>query len=45
MVASAEAGRITDNECDEVIHQFNHLHDNALTADSEIFRGFSAETS
>ena len=40
----SEAGRITDNECDKVMHQFNHFHDNSLTADSEAFKGFSVET-
>ena len=40
----SEAGRITHNECDKVMHQFNHFHDNSLTADSEAFKGFSVET-
>ena len=40
----SEAGRISDNECDKVMLQFNHFHDNSLTADSEAFKGFSMET-
>ena len=40
----SEAGRITANECDKVMHQFNHFHDNSFTADSEAFKGFSVET-
>ena len=40
----SEAGSITDNECDKVMHQFNHFHDNSFTADSEVFKGFSVET-
>ena len=40
----SEAGRITHNECNKVMHQFNHFHDNSLTADSEAFKGFSVET-
>ena len=40
----SEAGRISDNECDKVMLQFNHFHDNSLTADSEAFNGFSMET-
>ena len=40
----SEAGRISDNECDKVMLQFNHFHDNSLTADSEAFNGFSRET-
>ena len=37
----SEAGSITDNECDKVMHQFNHFHDNSFT---EAFKGFSVET-
>ena len=40
----SEAGRITDDECDKVMKQFSHFHDNSLTADSEAFKGFSVET-
>ena len=40
----SEAGRIIDNECDKVMHQFNHFHDNSLSADFEAFKGFSVET-
>ena len=40
----SEDGRISDNECDKVMLQFNHFHDNSLTADSEAFKGFSMET-
>lgn len=40
----SEAGRISDNECDKVMLQFNHFHDNSLTTDSEAFKGFSMET-
>ena len=40
----SEAGRISDNECDKVMLQFNHFHDNSLTADSDAFNGFSMET-
>ena len=40
----SEAGCITANECDKVMHQFNHFHDNSFTADSEAFKGFSVET-
>ena len=40
----SEAGRISDYECDKVMLQFNHFHDNSLTEDSEAFKGFSMET-
>ena len=40
----SEAARITDDECDKVMKQFSHFHDNSLTADSEAFKGFSVET-
>ena len=40
----SEAGSITNNESDEVIHRSNHFHDNSFTADSETSKGFSVDT-
>ena len=35
-----DVGRTTDSECDEVLKQFNDIHEHSLTTDSQAFKSF-----